>query len=74
MKKLKSYENRFAMSDSEIVFNLDIPDEVKIDESKLKANIEDSQKGIKDMFDITTEVKTENINGKNKKVASCKIK
>lgn len=69
----KSYENRFAMSDSEIVFNLDIPDEVKIDESKLKANIEDSQKGIKDLFDITTEVKTENINGKNKKVLLVKL-
>lgn len=69
----KSYENRFAMSDSEIVFNLDIPDEVKIDESKLKANIEDSQKGIKDFFDITTEIKTENINGKNKKVLLVKL-
>ena len=69
----KSYENRYAMSDSEIVFNLDIPDEVKIDESKLKANIEDSQKGIKDLFDITTEVKTENINGKNKKVLLVKL-
>ena len=69
----KSYENRFAMSDSEIVFNLDIPDEVKIDESKLKANIEDSQKGIKDLFDITTEVKTETINGKNKKVLLVKL-
>ena len=67
------FENLYVKNDAEIVYSLDIPDGVKVDKNKLKGNILESKNGVKDLFDVKTEISKENISGKNKDVVLVRL-
>ena len=67
------FENLYVKNDAEIVYSLDIPDGVKVDKNKLKGNILESKNGVKDLFDVKTEISKENISGDNKDVVLVRL-
>lgn len=67
------FENLYVKNDAEIVYSLDIPDGVKVDKNKLKGNILESKNGVKDLFDVKTEISKENISGENKDVVLVRL-
>lgn len=67
------FENLYVKNYAEIVYSLDIPDGVKVDENMLKGNVLESNNGIKDLFDVKTEISKENISGKNKDVVLVRL-
>ena len=67
------FENLYVKNDAEIVYSLDIPDGVKVDKNKLKGNILESKNGVKDLFDVKTEISKENISGEDKDVVLVRL-
>ena len=67
------FENLYVKNDAEIVYSLDIPDGVNVDKNKLKGNILESKNGVKNLFDVKTEISKENISGENKDVVLVRL-